>query len=359
MPCRVTTSATCRSVDAAGRARRLRKDNPRLVRSPTVTENKNAPRMLWMDQLRGIAIVLVLLQHTNAIAGLSGLEQWPVLEWFNSLFAPYRMPTLLFLSGILLTPSLHKPLREYASGKIRKILWPLAVWSIPTIALLQPSSLKAMAGPGHLWFLYVLLACYAIGLLTKWIPAIVVAAMLFACAIFVSFDASLLEHIPRARMIAWYGGFFFIGVASMKVVPWWQKNAPWWVATSLGVVAVAWGLVPGTKSNGSLTPFEFPMSLIGIAAIVWVAPRLPVFPQLVQVGKDSIVWYVSQSPVMRIIAPLLPTALPGWAAAITLFALATLTCWLLLLLRRWGVASILYEFPRLRQRDRAATSTTA
>ena len=300
-----------------------------------------------MDQLRGLAIILVFLQHANAIAGLSGLEQWTILAWFNSVFAPFRMPTLLFLSGLLLTPSLRKPFRAFAGGKLRKILWPLAVWSIPTIILLQPSTLKGMVGPGHLWFLWVLFACYAIGVLTKWIPALIVAIALVTCALLVPFDTALLEHIPRARMIAWYGGFFFLGAASLKAIPWWQKRGPWWVAALLGLVALAWGLIPETKANGSLTPLEFPMSLIGIAAILWIAPRLPTAAALIRVGQDSIVWYVAQSPIMRVIAPLLPAALPGWAAAVALTASAGVVCWILVVLKRRRAASILFEFPQL------------
>src|SRR5699024_12344201 len=96
---------------------------------------------------------------------------------------------------------------------------------------------------------------------------------------------ALLEHPPRARMIAWYGGCFFLGAASLRIIPWWQKRVPWWAATALAVAAIVWGLVPGTGSNGSLTPFEFPMSLIGIAAILWIAPRLPKAPALVRVGE--------------------------------------------------------------------------
>lgn len=55
-----------------------------------------------MDQLRGIAIVLVLLRLAYTIPkGMGSPDPAPVGA-FNDLLQSYRQPLLMFLSGMLL-----------------------------------------------------------------------------------------------------------------------------------------------------------------------------------------------------------------------------------------------------------------
>ena len=76
-------------------------------------------RLLWMDRLRGVAIVAVIVLHAELSArGASG-QELPLVHTLNGALAPYRMPMLVALSGMLLTPALGKPWRTYLSGKVR------------------------------------------------------------------------------------------------------------------------------------------------------------------------------------------------------------------------------------------------
>ena len=110
-----------------GDGRRWRHDSVRLRlrrelgRSMTATRlmevRTKGARFAWMDLLRGSAIFMLILYHASAIASLYGrdLPRWLVI--FNEFFLPFRMPTLMFLSGMLLSGSLRKPLVQYYWGK--------------------------------------------------------------------------------------------------------------------------------------------------------------------------------------------------------------------------------------------------
>ncbi|NSX38244.1 acyltransferase family protein [Pseudarthrobacter oxydans] len=81
-------------------------------------------RMQWMDVMRGAAVLLVILFHTESqISGnLPGYE--PIFAIFNDAVAPFRMPTLMLMSGMLLPRSLRKPVGAYLRGKLFVIGWP-------------------------------------------------------------------------------------------------------------------------------------------------------------------------------------------------------------------------------------------
>ncbi|WP_141799083.1 acyltransferase family protein [Nocardioides sp. SLBN-35] len=124
-------------------------------------------RQQWMDGMRGLAIVAVVLFHAELVGG--------PLIWLsevNQELAHYRMPLLMGLSGLLLARSLAKGPRRHLSGKARAVLWPYVVWAsldltqvclhllatgeplppdLPRLALYNPS--------GYLWFL-AFLFCY-------------------------------------------------------------------------------------------------------------------------------------------------------------------------------------------------------
>ena len=66
-------------------------------------------RYEWMDTLRGSAIVLMLVWHATAIPALVGIPVPTALIAVNDALLPFRMPTLMFLSGLLLPAALRKP----------------------------------------------------------------------------------------------------------------------------------------------------------------------------------------------------------------------------------------------------------
>ena len=70
------------------------------------------PRIGWMDSLRGLSVSLVVMFHASGqFAGDGSVSD--VLTIANDLFAPLRMPTMVFLSGLLVPRSLTKGTREF------------------------------------------------------------------------------------------------------------------------------------------------------------------------------------------------------------------------------------------------------
>ena len=62
-------------------------------------------RIGWMDTLRGMAIILVIFDHAlyHATLNSDSVPEW--IATLSLIFNPLRMPLMVFLSGMLLSPS--------------------------------------------------------------------------------------------------------------------------------------------------------------------------------------------------------------------------------------------------------------
>ncbi|WP_275425838.1 acyltransferase family protein [Gordonia terrae] len=140
-----------------------------------------------MDTLRGIAMLLVVVLHAGLALHYYADSYPRIIEIFNLAFQPFRMPTLMFLSGMLLTRSLSKNAPVYFAGKGRKLLWPYLVWTVIILAVqgdIDGHTLsRALYDPveTHLWYLWFLLIFYTIAWLIKpipfWIPGLIALAV--------------------------------------------------------------------------------------------------------------------------------------------------------------------------------------
>ena len=263
-----------------------------------------SPRLEWMDALRGAAVLLVVLLHVPVIPSLLGRSPPEWLERWQFALQPYRMPMLLFLSGMLLERSLAKGTKKYLSGKFRGIVWPFIVWSVVTaIALREPSVLTSpvtwLMGYHHMWFLTILAGCYVLGLLARYLPPWVLPVVLAVVALL---GGMYLTNLPGGELMsrfAWWGSFFFLGATSPFWLETWQRRSPW-VASLFGLVSVAWSIYvvinPDLRWSRNLPALV--LSAGGVLALVWLAPRMA-WPQWLQkVGRNSIVWYLAHYPAI-------------------------------------------------------------
>ena len=157
-------------------------------------------RHVWMDVMRGAAVLLVVLFHVLIQADRLGLPDPPrALAVFSRLASPLRLPAMVFLSGLLLPMSLRKGPRRFLEGKLRRIAWPYVVWSAVTLGcwqLLRPvlptghdpvEMLSiAWAPVGILWFLHHLFVYYVALLALQRVPLLVPLAATVAATTMVS-----------------------------------------------------------------------------------------------------------------------------------------------------------------------------
>ncbi|MEK0153945.1 acyltransferase family protein [Arthrobacter oryzae] len=134
----------------------------------------------WMDTLRAVAVFMVIFEHAILLTPLA-LPEWLVDA--SNVFAPFRIPALMFLSGLLLPKSLAKPAGTYLRGKLSRIVWPYLIWSVLIWALAnwgddRPNLLiELFLNPTTtpMWFLAYLAMYYVIGLFLHGLPGALAA----------------------------------------------------------------------------------------------------------------------------------------------------------------------------------------
>lgn len=119
----------------------------------------------WMDLVRGWAIVLVVCHHSLYLTTMFLGSSPEPLRWLDRFWEPFRMPILVFLSGMLLSKSLKKPPLPFIAGKARALAWPYWLWSLIFLGMssgITPNSLLQvlLAPPTYLWYLWYLFAFY-------------------------------------------------------------------------------------------------------------------------------------------------------------------------------------------------------
>jgi surface polysaccharide O-acyltransferase-like enzyme len=299
-----------------------------------------------MDLLRGLAVLLIISWHAITVPRGFGIDMPEIVVTINTALSPYRLPTLLVISGMLLSRSLDKPLAIYYEGKARRILWPYVIWTLLTaLAIWKPSAIADpvtwYSGLNHLWFLSTLLVCYAVAPLLRRVPGWLVAAALFA------FWLIAAPPIPGVSNWIWFGAYFFLGSSIARARP---TRMPWWAAAALAVVAVG-GSVAAVTGSGSGYAWKvhwIVLSLAGVLFLIWLAPRIPrvgVVRALESVGRHSIYYYTAHMAAIALFARALAALdVPGgWLTYLGVLAIGIL---LPLALTRTPGAHWLFAFAR-------------
>lgn len=265
-------------------------------------------RLHWMDSLRGFAIVLVILHHSTGVPrelGVGNGLHFPLIDAVVGFFGPYRMALLLVISGLLLPAAVQKPPKTYASGKLRKVLWPFVIWMVLTglsrgtlEPLLAPTSW--LQGLWHLWFLAVLLFAYTVGYLSRWLPPLFLAVASLGTLVLLSPD----ERWQRAALF--FGSFFFVGAALKPHLQRIQNSRV--IIPLLGVPALAIAVL-GARGDvvvgyGQTRAFLIPWA--GVVFFLWLWPRIPRTQTLELLGRHSIVAYTMHFPAQSLFAKLAP-----------------------------------------------------
>jgi peptidoglycan/LPS O-acetylase OafA/YrhL len=261
-------------------------------------------RLHWVDVTRGLAVLLVVFYHVVIALEVDSVAApaWAVV--LNDALAPFRIPTLMFCSGLLLARSLEKPPRTYLVGKLRHIGWPWLVWTTVIVVFLWAGSSVAgdgNYGPGRLvelvlspttytWYLAYLLAFYVV--------ALVVPAAVRSAAVPLLLVVSFVVHDGDGwTRVAFLLAFFFLGDAAARHRAAFEALARRGVVVAIGAVAAVGTAIASTQLPGLRYDL---VAAVGVVGLVLVA--VPVGGRLAStsagralsaVGRDSVVYYTT------------------------------------------------------------------
>nr|WP_181062867.1 acyltransferase family protein [Pseudoclavibacter sp. RFBI5] len=265
-------------------------------------------RESWMDAMRGIAMLLVVLFHAGTGVAYFGDFYPRGIDVFNQVVEPYRMPALMFLSGMLLHRSLSKSASLYFGGKARKIAWPYVLWSLIGLMLAGDVTFAYIAqiaynpAETHLWYLWFLLIFYVIAWLLKSMPAWIPALLALVVSHF-------LPEAFRMEKGAFLFAFFMLGhwyAQYRSVVDVWMRRPFVWIIAVASAATSSWFNVVGFK-----VVYE-PIFVLGVIGSIYLAMRLvPLIPAgkprqfLEYLGVNSIVLYIVHLFAIRVAGTLL------------------------------------------------------
>jgi fucose 4-O-acetylase-like acetyltransferase len=200
-------------------------------------KTKPASRSLLIDAVRGMAISLVALGHTNQ--GIQHRGWWGASNVgfrLDIIIYAFHMPAFFFVSGIFLCASVQKrgPGR-FTLERFRTLIYPYVLWSLisaTSVVVLshfvvqQPLTLKqfvinVLVGAG-IWFLPTLFVCQMFGMLLRKLPGaatvgIAVLAYYFLPRTGVNFFDLALLFFPFVAAGMWMGR----GYEQMEKIPRW------------------------------------------------------------------------------------------------------------------------------------------
>ena len=261
-----------------------------------------------MDLTRGLAVLLVVIYHSGSFMRFALVYPPAVVIEVIRLFAPFGMPALIFLSGLLTPASLRKGPPKYVEGKLRYIAWPHLVWTSVYVVMTWPMfhPFGYLRGDTYLWYLAFLLVYYAVALLTVRVPPLVVATVAFALSVAAA-DGT--KYGERFWLLM---SFFFLGAAAARAPRAWA----WLLGSRLVLAPAVVGAVvvvlyAQARDATSTTIFDGynPSTALGSAAGVVVIIRLARIvgqrrglTPLRFVGRHSIIYYASHVPTIYCVA---------------------------------------------------------
>ncbi|MGX7724536.1 acyltransferase family protein [Rhodococcus sp. 5G237] len=262
-----------------------------------MTDSKS--RLRWMDTVRGLAILLVIVWHSVAIPALFGYDMPVWLRSINDFFLPFRMPALMFLSGFLLQKSLKKPLKSYYTGKLKMLVWPYLIWALIHLnmyeyqtALFNPRSWIAT---GYLWFLFYITCFYFVAPIVRSInPGLVAIAMALGSLVA---PEGLINHF------LYFGTFFFAGHWAGVHSERFERilASKRWVAIA-GLLALSIGAASSIFGKSLAYRAELAIfSMGGVVFIIWAVKSIQKRDRISAIsfiGERSIVYYVTHFPLM-------------------------------------------------------------
>lgn len=283
--------------------------------SGTRQESGVRQRAIWMDVVRGLAIIAVIYGHAEAIGRQEGMFDTP--GWMltsNRILVLLRMPLLMFLSGMLVPRSIRRGWKSFLPGKFTKLAWPYAVWIAIFFVVLWiheaatldqiPMEIINPDNPNltPLWYLRNLFFYYLLAQVLVWLR------LPLWSGIFIGLGLSIyhLLKVPYPDQIDLRWGylmaFFFLGAFIMDHL---DKISRFLRKPAVTLVLIVLFLIPVYVYLAEIAPVRYrpeyiwgPMAFAGL--VIAYAPLIKsswLTKPIEFVGRNSLYYYVMHYPM--------------------------------------------------------------
>ena len=328
-------------------------------------EKPQKGRQLWADVAKGIAILLVAINHCgNGILVREplpdGSRGW---DFFTGFSYSFMVPVFFFISGWFDEKRLKPPgqrVKAIATG----LLYPCALWMMlqatilhflrkESIPLWKSLYYFVIYDPMQFWFFRALFGLLLLSMLWRAIRLPALARVLLAVGMYALYRQNLFSNVVNDILKS---ALFFelgVGLAGFSKAPGWLENRA--VAAALGGLALT-GCAMLFPAGGWL---YLAASLLGVAGVLLIstAVRLPWGEPLAMLGRASLAIYCAHLFFSSGFRPLhgpLGISSFGWQLTIGSFLGVAGPLVLAWLDRCWG--GWIFRFPTTEQVERVATS---
>lgn len=303
------------------------------------------PRSHVIDIVKGLAISLVVLGHTNQ--GEIARGWWGASSFglhLNAFIYSFHMPTFFFASGVFLRQSVdRRGAWAFARQRARTLLYPFVLWAVlmPVAEHLlvhfkhaQPPGLRSalinLVTGNNAWFLPSLFVALMLCMLLRRVPAVALLSITWLAAWFCPPTGILALDRAVAYLPYVVGGMCF-----RKHLPQLQRIAPGpSLASALLLGTTLFIAASGVTSESVIRWALLPAGFLGTAMLLLLARALEetqAARPLLWVGTASIaVFLLSPFPqgATRTLLAALHCTQPIVQCLLPSFAAITLTAWL-------------------------------
>ncbi|MEE4450623.1 acyltransferase [Novosphingobium resinovorum] len=319
--------------------------------APSTAPASTAARAAWIDLCKGITILLVMLLHASSWYGSKGGTVPAAMLAVSGFFAPVRMPTLIFLSGLLAAQGLRKGPAIFVRRRVAILLWPYLVWCVLwAFAAGTPERLAEPAwwlGGWYLWFMLFILIFSLVAALVPGRLHLVAAIYAYLGALACEDGTKYGERLLFFLAIFLIGGFLGRDRREMEA----RLSAPVVLAAlAPAVLGIAcWSAAAPRPLRYS--PHDALPILVVVAgtlgASLMLSRKWPIAP-LQAVGRNSLTIYLAHMPIIALTLAALRRIgvtgfVPSFAASLVLALSGSLA--LVAARRRWRAIDLLFQWP--------------
>ena len=259
-------------------------------------------RLEWMDVCRGVCMILVILLHSTSYYKFNDGIVPPFVTQIVNALAPVRMPTLFFLSGVMVNFGLRKGRTAFLARRMRILVWPYLVWCV--IWAFASGNVAEMAGyewwlgGWYLWFL-LFVALYSLA-------AAIIPPRYHAISASYLYLASLLmeDGTKYGERLLFFMAIFLLGSALGQNIPRLEKHLSDRRLLVLAPAGIGILLYSGLFGPVRYSPYDVGMIaivvLLSLAFCHWIAGKFALRP-LSAIGRNSITIYLVHMPVIALV----------------------------------------------------------